>query len=89
METKKESIKIRISKNDKDKLKELSNSANESLSAYILRKSLCEDPDIMELLPQTVELQNLLNEIYHEVEKCNDEQVKKRIKHIMKNHKEI
>ena len=89
METKKESIKIRISKIDKDKLKKLSNSTNESLSAYILRKSLCEDTDIMELIPQTVELQNLLNEIYHEIEKCNDEQVKNRIKNIMKNHKEI
>ena len=38
-----EYIKIRISKKDKERLKNLSNKENESLSSFIIRKSLSQE----------------------------------------------
>ena len=83
METKKESIKIRITKKDKDKLKKLSGLANESISAYILRKSLSEDADNVNVTPQTIEIYTLLSDIYHEIEKYGDVQLQNRIRSII------
>lgn len=42
MKTKNESIKLRVTKEQKEKLKYLSKQNNESMSVYILRKSMEE-----------------------------------------------
>lgn len=81
--TKTEFIKIRVNKQEKEKLKKLANITNESLSSYILKKSLRKDTDNLNSLPNAIESLNLLNEVWHEINKCNDEQFKNRIKNIL------
>ena len=83
--TKTESIKIKVSKLEKEKLKQLASTAGKELAPYIRQKCLCTDYDFLESLPTAIEAWNLLNEICHEIEKCNDTSLKKRIKNILIN----
>lgn len=82
MKTKTESIKIRITKKDKDRLMKKAKSSNESLSGYMLRKSLCGDSDLSSVIPQEIDIWNFFNEIYHEIDKKGSEQLKADIQSI-------
>ena len=66
-ELKMESLKVRLSKKDKDTIKYLAELNNETMSAYLLRKSMENDRNFYQLLPDKIEVCNLLNEIYHRV----------------------
>lgn len=81
--SKTEFIKIRVNKQEKEKLKKIANIANESLSSYILKECLRTDTDYLNSLPNAIESLNLLNEICHEINKCNDEQLKNSIKNML------
>lgn len=71
--TKSESIKFRITKEEKEKLIRIAESRNESLSSYILKRSLQEYPDTFRSLPQIIDTNNLVNEIYHMVKRNGNE----------------
>ena len=78
-----EFIKIRISKKDKERLIQLSKKENENLSSFILRKSLCQETASSHIssyiLPQEIYVRNFVNEIYHTVNKTDNEELKKEI----------
>lgn len=78
--TKKAEIKLRVTERQKDKLKKLAKDHNESLSSYILNKSLGEGQGALEALPQQIEDSNFLNEIYHRVVIYGSESLKKEVK---------
>ena len=74
-EIKNETIKIRVTPKEKNKLKKLSESNKLTLSNYMLEMSLCDKPNT--LLPsERIRLINFINEVYHEVKKSNDNQLK-------------
>lgn len=79
-EKKEESIKIRVTKKQKDKLISLSKLRKESLSSYILNECLKEEDDLFAPLPQYIDMLNSLNEIYHIVQKQGDSQLKERVR---------
>lgn len=83
--TKEEIIRIRVSKKEKETLKQLASSTNETLSSYMLQKSMYTDSDSLKSLPSMIDSWKFLNEVCHEVEKSNDEQLKNRIKNILNN----
>lgn len=85
MESKKESIKLRVTKKEKDKLLQLSKEQNESLSSYILRKCL-EDIRDSYPMPEKIGICNFMNEIYHEIEKYGNQQLKRNIRVIYQNY---
>lgn len=81
--TKNEYIKIRVTKQEKEHLKKQADTQGKTLSAYMLEQgmrtnSICKAPS-----PDTIDTYDLLNEIYHQVRKSDDEPLKSRIKHIM------
>ena len=85
-----EYIKIRISKKDKERLKSLSNKENESLSSFILRKSLSQEtvpsysfPDIT---PFEIQLRTFVSEVYHEINKSDNETLKRNVTAICNNY---
>lgn len=80
-------IKIRISKSEKEQLQKIAADNHITLSAYILHKSLCTDDIQQSSLPDAIESLNLASEIYHEISKCNDEHLKKRIENIIEKRK--
>lgn len=83
VKTKTESIKIRVNKQEKEKLKGLADAANESLSSYLLKRGLSTDKDYQNLIPTSVELTNILNIICLEINTCNDEQLKNYTKNLL------
>lgn len=89
MESKSESIKIRVTKEQKDNLVELAKSNKESLSGYILRKSLDNRQDSYGSLPEKIQICCLMNELYHEIAKRGDEQLIRDVKRIYKNYTRI
>lgn len=78
-----EYIKIRISKKDKEKLINLSNKENESLSSFILRKSLSQETISSHsspyIKPTEIHLLNFVNEIYHEVSRSDNEKLTRNV----------
>lgn len=78
-----ESIKIRLTKHEKEQLQNQATAANKNLSAYVLQKSLCSDSICQNSFTDVVEASNLLNEIYHEIQKCGDEHLKNFVKSIL------
>lgn len=74
-----EFIKIRISKKDKETLMKLSQRENESLSSFILRKSLCHESVSGNTLSQQINTINFINEIYHKVSKSDNEKLRKEV----------
>ena len=74
MEKKDEFIKFRVTKKEKEALKQLADNGNESLSSYILRKSLYEASDLSDLLPPMIDTINFFNEIYHVIQKSGNDQ---------------
>lgn len=82
MERKQEFIKIRISKKDKETLLKLSKKSKESLSSYILHKSLCTTDNSTIALPQQIDYIKFISDIYHEINKSDDEHLKDQVKTI-------
>ena len=78
-----EFIKIRISKKDKETLMTLSEKENESLSSFILRKSLCQENVSFHsspcITPQEIYVRNFVNEIYHEISRSDNEQLRRNV----------
>lgn len=64
-EVKNESIKIRATKEQKEKLRYLSELNKESMSSYLLRKGLEDNTNIYDSILDKVDICNVLNEIYH------------------------
>lgn len=74
METKDTSIRVRLTKEQKDKLKIKSKLNKESISSYILRKSLGAEMDVYQHIPDRVRVCAVMNEIYHGiVKRCGSE----------------
>ena len=86
MEKKEKVINIRITKTDKDKLMKLAQQNNETLSNYILQRSLCTHSTSSETLPQSIHLINFINEIYHNITSYNDNELTEIITSICKSH---
>lgn len=80
--TKTEFIKIRVTKQEKEQLKKLAGSS-ESLSAYILARSLPAHSVCQELVIATVNEWDLLNTIILEIKKSGNEYLEERIKNII------
>ena len=78
-----EYIKIRISKKDKERLKNLSNKENESLSSFIIKKSLSQETvsshSSPNITPPEIYLINFVNEIYHEVNRSDNKKLKGKV----------
>lgn len=81
--TKNEFIKIRVSNSEKRQLLQQAAAEKQNLSAYILHQSLHAGPTHPNQLPASIETLNLLNEVYHEVKKCKDADLKKRVENIL------
>ena len=80
---KNEFIKIRVSNSEKRQLLKQAATEKQNLSAYILHQSLHADPTHPNQLPTSIEALNLLNEVYHEVKKCKDVDLKNRVENIL------
>lgn len=80
---KNEFIKIRVSNSEKRQLLKQAATEKQNLSAYILHQSLHADPPHPNQLPTSIEALNLLNEVYHEVKKCKDVDLKNRVENIL------
>ena len=65
MKKKDESIKLRVTKEQKEALKRLSKQNNENMTAYLLRKGMGGDGSVYRLIPDKVDACNFLNEVYH------------------------
>lgn len=81
--TKNEYIKIRVTKQEKEHLKKQADTQGKTLSAYMLEQgmrtnSICKAPS-----PDTIDNYDLLNEIYHQIRKSNDDHLKNRIESII------
>jgi len=79
---KSEEVKIRVTKQEKEQLKKLS-ASSESMSAYILKKSLSTDTDHQNTIVETVEMSNLLNMVLLEIDRSIDELLRRRTRLIM------
>lgn len=77
MEMKNETIKIRVTKKEKDTLQQLSKNNGKSLSAYVLQKSLHENSGSSHLLPKEFDTLNVFNEIYHQIIKSGNKELEK------------
>ena len=80
MKMKNEFIKIRISKKDKETLMKLSQKNKESISSYMLHKSLCENTASPINLAHQIDTINFINEIYHKINASADELLKAEVK---------
>lgn len=78
--TKDTSIRIRISKKDKDKLLKLSRKDKKSVSNYILHKSLDENTVSSLTLAEQINIINFINDIYHRIDASDDIHLKKEVK---------
>ena len=82
MRTKNESIKLRVTKEQKEKLKYLSKQNNESMSVYILRKSMEEKISSYRFISDKIDICNLLNEIYHGLVMSDGRQTEQEVRKI-------
>lgn len=82
METKNESIKLRVTKEQKEKLKYLSEQNNESMSAYLLRKSMENKTSSYRFISDKIDICNLLNEIYHGLVMSDGRQTEQKVRKI-------
>lgn len=78
-ETKTEILKVRLTKEQKEKLKNKADAESENLSSFILRIALHENFNPSLPFPQIIETDNFINEIYHKIKNCNDETLKQDI----------
>lgn len=78
-DTKSESVKFRITKEEKEKLVKTAKSENENLSSYIQKKIKQEYPNPLLSFPQIIDNTNFFNEIYHKIEKSGNETLLKEV----------
>lgn len=76
------SIRIRISKEDKDTLLKLSRKDKKSVSNYILHKSLYENTVSSLTLTKQINIINFINDIYHRINASSDNHLKAEVKKI-------
>lgn len=86
--TKNDTIKIRVSNQEKGLLQNLAAKENISLSAYILRKTLYTDLADHNSIPAKIEEINLANELFHEIQQCDNILLKNRAENIIKRRRE-
>ena len=84
IEPKNTTMLIRISEEEKAKIAQLASNAGMGISSYMRLKGLSTDSDFLKSLPDTVKSWNLLNEICHEIQKSDDQELKIRKKKILK-----
>lgn len=84
IEPKNTTMLIRISEEEKAKIAQLASNAGMGISSYMRLKGLSTDSDFLKSLPDTVKSWNLLNEICHEIQKSDDQELKIRTKKILK-----
>ncbi len=77
--SKNKAISIRINETDLTTIDQLAATAGMKRSAYMCQRSLSANSNLEKSLRNTVKSWNLLNEIYHEIQKSNDTQLKHRI----------
>lgn len=77
-------IKIRVTEHEKNELKQSASSHNESLSAYMLRKSLPGSEDSMKMIPEQIDKCSFFNEIYHIISRNGSESLKDEIMELYK-----
>ena len=82
MKTKNESIKPLVTKEQKEKLKYLSEQNNESMSAYLLRKSMENKTSSYRFISDKIDICNLLNEIYHGLVMSDGRQTEQKMRKI-------
>lgn len=75
---------IRISEEEKAEIAQLASNAGMGVSSYMRLKGLSTDSDLLKSLPDTVKSWNLLNEICHEIQKSDDQELKIRTQKILK-----
>lgn len=76
------SIKIRLTEEEKMQLKKRATSSK-SMSAYILKQSLYSNSNQQTAIIQTMETLDILNTIILQIEKCENEPLKRQIKQII------
>lgn len=74
---------IRINEEEKAKIAQLASNAGMGISSYMRLKGLSTDSGFLKSLPDTVKSWNLLNEICHEIQKSDNQQLKIRIQKIL------
>lgn len=74
---------IRINEEEKAKIAQLASNAGMGISSYMRLKGLSTDSDFLKSLPDTVKSWNMLNEICHEIQKSDNQQLKIRIQKIL------
>lgn len=73
-------IKLRVTKQEKEKLMQLAAKEKQTLSCYLLHKGLTgTDGTGSILLSEKIEISDFLNEIYHNIQKSCDEKLKTEI----------
>lgn len=75
---------IRINEEEKAKIAQLASNAGMGISSYMRLKGLSTDSDFLKSLPDTVKSWNLLNEICHEIQKSDNQELKIRTQKILK-----
>ena len=81
--TKNDTVKLRVTEQEKGLLQKLAAKENTSLSAYILCKSLYADSTHYNSFPNIIERIDLANELYHEIQKYGDTLLKNRAETIL------
>jgi len=65
-------IKIRVNKEQKKLLQEKAKAYDMSLSSYILTLCTEDNRELLKLIPDTVEIWNAMNDLYHSMESANN-----------------
>ncbi len=68
-------IKIRVSKEQKKELQEKAKLYGKTLSSYILNCCMDDKHELLQLIPDAVELWNLVNELYRSIESASNARV--------------
>jgi len=78
-----EEIKLRISREEKEKIKKMAEKNNISLSRYIREQALEEWKELKKIIPDAVRTWESYSEILYLVEKTQDRQLIKAVKEIV------
>lgn len=81
--TKKETINLRVSLEEKVCIEHKAKRNNSSTSSYIRNAALKDTSSVLNQIPQSVDLWNLANDIYHTVDAYNNYQLSMDIKNIL------
>lgn len=73
---KNKTIKIRINEHEKEILKKIAASENLTLSAYAMKRIMCEDSIYIKEIPNVVKTWEILNTLCCEIEQSTDKHLK-------------